>query len=188
MQEIQLNDWTTYKGLLSTKGMAVQYVEFSDRYELYAAEAGIFTWRFSLAKSGGSDQTDFETNYKPTANAPLMINGNEISAPPMAESVVFNALAIRDTSAHNGTTSQNFGYRVKTIIVNNGLDQTVTLQCQGSRDGTNWINIGTTWDVVANSQIYQTCETYFPYLRAIATCSVSPTTGTLSLWLEKVGV
>jgi hypothetical protein len=187
MQTMSVTTWSDYKTLLTSKVLTIQYYDDGTSYNLFAPEAQTFLWSIVLLK-GSSDATDFETNFISTANAPMMINGNPISAPPMAESAVFNALAIRDTSPHNGVSAQNLGYRVKTIIVNNGLNQAVTFQCQGSRDGTNWINIGTTWDVAATTLTYQTCDTYFPYMRAVATCAVSPTTGTLSLWLEKVGV
>jgi hypothetical protein len=187
MQTMSVATWSEYKTLLTNKVLTIQYYDDGTSYNLFAPEAQTFLWSICLLK-GSSDATDFETNYKPTANAPMMINGNPISAPPMTESAVFSALAIRDTSPHNGSSTQNFGYRVKTIIVDNSLNQAVTFQCQGSRDGTSWINIGATWDVAASTVIYQTCETYFPYMRAIATCAVAPASGTVSLWLEKVGV
>ena len=44
----------------------------------------------------------------------------------------FDAEAIRDTSSHNGTTIYNGEYTIKTIIVENELNQQVSLQCQGS--------------------------------------------------------
>lgn len=107
---------------------------------------------------------------------------------PVEETAIFNALAIRDTNSHTSDVSINIGYRVKTLIITNGLNQTVTKQCQGSRDNSTWFNIGDPFTVSSGATIYQTCETYFPYLRATASCSVSPTTGALSMWVEKMGV
>lgn len=186
MQEIQLNDWATYKSLLSTKGMAVQYVEFSDRYELYAAESGIFTWRYSLSK-GGADQTDFETNYKPTANAPLMLGGRDVTSPNYSEAQAFTNEAIRDTAAHNSVTVENHGFRVKTIIIDNTLNQSVSLQLQGSRDGTAWFNVGLAFDIPASTLTYQSSDEYFPHVRFVATCAVAPASGNLNAWIEQMG-
>jgi len=101
------------------------------------------------------------------------------------ESVMFDALEIRDTSAHYTAGIPAQELPVKTLIINNGLDQTVNLQMQASRDNTNWFNVGSAFDA-ASGWSYQTCETFFPYGRLIATCAVAPTTGSLSAWCEKV--
>lgn len=107
---------------------------------------------------------------------------------PVQETEIFAALAIRDTSEHISSVSENIGYRVKTIIIKNELNQTVTLQCQGSRDSSDWFNITDSFNVSSATTIHQSCETYFPYLRALATCPTAPTTGGLSMWIEKMGV
>jgi hypothetical protein len=107
---------------------------------------------------------------------------------PVEETQIFNNLAIRDTNTATSVSSNNIGYRVKTLIITNTLDQAVTKQCQGSRDNSNWFNIGDSFTVSSGATIYQTCETYFPYVRAQASCSVAPTTGSLNMWIEKMGV
>lgn len=187
MQEMNLTSWSDFKTLVTSKVLLMQYSVGSNSYEIFAPEAGVFMWHITL-DSGTSDYTDFETNFKSSANAPMMIGGVPVTAPNVGETALFNAEAIRDTSAHNSVSSSNVGYRVKTIMVNNGLNQAVTFQCQGSRDNTNWVNVGGTWDVAATTWTYQSCDTYFPYMRTVATCSVAPTSGSLSFWLEKVGV
>ena len=185
---MEASSWSNFKTLVSDKTLLIQYSENARGYNLYAPEASVFMWHIWVPKDGGADVADFETNFKPTANAPMMINGVPMSAPSVGETAIFDALAIRDTAAHNSTASSNTGYRVKTIIVSNGLNQIVTMQCQGSRDGTNWLNIGETWDVAAGASIYQSSDTYFPFMRSVATCAVAPASGALSMWLEKVGV
>lgn len=187
MQLMNVNSWSDFKTLVTNKVLLMQYSDNGISYEIFAPEATVFLWTTSLVK-GSSDATDFENNYKSAANAPMMINGAPVEAPNVGETALFDTESIRDTNAHNSTSSSNRGYRVKTVIVNNGLNQIVTMQCQGSRDDTNWINIGGTWDVAATTLTYQSCDTYFPYMRAVATCSVAPSSGTLSMWLEKVGV
>jgi hypothetical protein len=95
----------------------------------------------------------------------------------------FTDEAIRDTSTHNGATVYNGDFQIKTIVVENGLNQTVTLQCQASAhsDFSNSFNVGSSFDVSASTNSYQTCDSYFPYWRLTATCSSSPTSGDLTV-------
>jgi len=187
MQEMEASSWSNFKTLVSNKTLLIQYSDNARGYNLYASEASVFMWHIWLPKDEGSDVTDFENNFKAAANAPLMVGGGTLSAHITGEAQIFTNEAIRDTAAHNSSAGQNSGFRVKTIIVQSTLNQDVSIQCQGSRDGTNWFNIGTAWPVTASTNAYQTCETYFPYLRGIATCAVAPSSGTLNLWLERMG-
>jgi len=120
-----------------------------------------------------------------TAHIPIPLPSTPID---VEETTIFNGLEIRDTDDHTSAVSTNIGYRVKTLIVTNTMDQLVNKQCQASRDNSNWFDIGDPFEVAAGATIYQSCETYFPYVRAIASCAVAPTTGTLSMWVEKMGV
>jgi len=101
---------------------------------------------------------------------------------------VFDALAIRDTSNHNSVVSDNRGFTPKTIAVCNKLNQTVSFQLQGCFDNTftEVFNIGSSWDITASTNGYQNTETYFPFFRLVASCSASPTTGTLTVFMLKV--
>jgi hypothetical protein len=63
-----VNSWTDYKALVATKKMNLQYAEYADRYELFSSEAGIYVWNLVLLKDAGADVTEFESDYKPTAN------------------------------------------------------------------------------------------------------------------------
>ena len=95
----------------------------------------------------------------------------------------FTDEAIRNTSTHNGDAVFNGDFQVKTIIVENGLNQTVTFQCQASAnaDFSNSFDVGNTWDVSASTNTYQTCDSYFPYMRLTATCDTAPTSGDLTV-------
>ena len=106
--------------------------------------------------------------------------------PQYLEDTMFDGEAIRDTDAHNSATVPAHELPIKTLIINNGLNQTATCQVQASRDATNWFNVGSAFDVT-NGWTYQTCDTFFPYGRMVVQCSVAPTTGTFSAWCEKVG-
>ena len=81
-----INSWTSFKTtVLLSKGLGIQFSEYSDRYEVYAAEAGTFTWSICILKDGGSDVTDFETNYKSKANKSVLQQ-----SPPFAAKVLPN--------------------------------------------------------------------------------------------------
>jgi len=103
--------------------------------------------------------------------------------------LTFDALAIRDTSTHNGDTVDNFDFQLKTIVIENSLDETVTFQCQASvhSDFSSSFDIGSTWDVTASTNTYQSCTTFFPYMRLQATCGTSPTSGSLTVHFVQFG-
>jgi hypothetical protein len=104
------------------------------------------------------------------------------------ESQVYTALAIRDTNTHNSATADTGEFTAETILVYNGLDQSVTLQLQGSRDGSTWLNIGNTFNVSSTTNSYETVTDYFPCYRLTAVCSGgSPTSGVLDAWILKTG-
>jgi hypothetical protein len=107
---------------------------------------------------------------------------------PINQARPIDALAIRDTVAHNSSVVFNGDFIIKTLVVENGLNQTVTFQCQGSAnsDFSNPFNIGSTFDVAATTNTYMTCETYIPYWRITATCSVAPASGTLNVIIFEV--
>lgn len=95
----------------------------------------------------------------------------------------FNAFEIRDTNSHNGNTVYNGNFIIKTIIVENDLNEQITLQCQASAnaDFSKCFNVGSPFNVNANKSVYQTCETYFPYFRMVGECENAPTTGDLTI-------
>lgn len=103
--------------------------------------------------------------------------------------LVFDALEIRNTSTQTSSQVDNDAYIIKTLIIENGLNQTVTFQCQGSAniDFSNLFNIGSSFDIAASTNTFMTCDSYIPYWRVTAVCSVAPTTGTLSVIIYGVG-
>lgn len=99
-----------------------------------------------------------------------------------------DALAIRDTNAHTCDTVFNGAFVIKTLVVENGLNQAATFQCQGSAnaDFSNPFNIGSSFEIAAMTNAYMTCETYIPYWRITATCGTAPTSGTLTVFVFEV--
>lgn len=99
------------------------------------------------------------------------------------ENKSFDAEAIRNTSVNNGDTLDIRGLKLKTIIIENGLDQQVTLQVQASAHSnfSNSFNVGSSFNVAASTNTFETSDSYFPYMRVTAQCSTAPTTGTLTV-------
>ena len=101
---------------------------------------------------------------------------------------VFTAEAIRVTTVVNSAISDTGEFNAETIVVHNGLDQSVAIQLQGSVDETTWIDIGNVFNVATVVNDYETVTDYFPYYRVEAQCTpTAPTTGTLSVWILKAG-
>jgi len=69
--------WTEFKTLLADKKLKIQYADTLRFYKVWATEGGSVIYRCDVAKDSGTEQTDFETNYEPTANAALQINDEE---------------------------------------------------------------------------------------------------------------
>lgn len=64
--------YSRFKTLMTNKGLPTQYIELDNSYELILPDGNIF-WGTTLEK-GTADAIDFETNIKPTANLPVVIN------------------------------------------------------------------------------------------------------------------
>ena len=102
---------------------------------------------------------------------------------PINTNTTFEDEEIRDTSEHTGSTVANGDFQMKTIIIENGLNQTVTCQCEGSMhsDFATSFEIGSSFDVTASTNQPQTCSYYYPYFRVKAQCGTAPTTGDLTI-------
>jgi hypothetical protein len=105
-----------------------------------------------------------------------------------SEDKVFDAEAIRNTSDHTSAVSEERGFIPKTIIVHNHLNQSVSCQVQGDvvEAFTDPIDVGSPFSVATTVDDYETLTDYFPFLRVVASCSVAPTTGTLTVFIAKV--
>lgn len=178
MQPMQVKTWSEYKILLQQKALLVQYSETVETYDLVAPEMSELLWLYTLSRDGGPDVVDFETNYKPTANAPVFIG----------EDIVVNAFALRDTSNHFSIVSDNRGAIPKTILIQNELNQPVVLQLEGDREPTfaNVVAVGSSFTVAPVTDSYATISDYLPYLRLRYSSAVAPVSGALSVFMEKV--
>ncbi len=104
------------------------------------------------------------------------------------EKTILNAQAIRDTNPVTTDKVNLQGIGKKSLIVYNGLNQNVTVQIQGchTENGT-YVNVGTaqtvntgTNTILGENEVVQ-LKNYFPYLQAIVTAAVAPTTGTCTV-------
>jgi hypothetical protein len=86
MITLETTDWFNFKDLVSSKGLLPQYQDLGDRYDLYAPESP-FVWHTIVIKDGGTNQTDFETNYKTSYNQPLEYRS--VDGLPMIASAMF---------------------------------------------------------------------------------------------------
>lgn len=97
--------WAIIKSFLDIRTLSVQYVDLSDSYFLLAID-GPVSLEYNMPKDSGSDQTDFETNYKPKGNASF----SDIDGTPLARQKAskkgwsFWALPIELTTATLGGT------------------------------------------------------------------------------------
>jgi hypothetical protein len=73
MQTMEVSTWNGMTTLINSKQLSVQYSDLGDRYDIYAPESDALLWHIVLLQDGGPDVTDFQNNWKPTANAPLEI-------------------------------------------------------------------------------------------------------------------
>jgi hypothetical protein len=171
--------WTELKELQASKGVPLQYKDMNNDYVIWFVEGG-FTYTAYIQKTSpaGTDQSDFETNYKDDANKPVNIG----------EDCVIDALAIRDTSAHSSLVSDNRGAIPKTIVIYNNTNQSVSVQLQGDRDEEfdGPMNMGSPFTIASSTHDYATISDYLPYLRVMVTATSSPSSGTLSAYILRV--
>lgn len=92
-------------------------------------------------------------------------------------------IQIRDTNPHSSTTIKPATHVSSLFAINNTLNQSVSVQFQGSVDNVTWFNLGSAIVVTASTgQSIQTITDAWPKLRATATCSVGPASGAFMVW------
>jgi len=79
MQLMEASSWSNFKSVVNTRSLAIQYLEMTDRYEIFAPEVQTLIWHISILKDGGVDVTDFEANYKPNANRAVAKTSLEVT-------------------------------------------------------------------------------------------------------------
>lgn len=69
MHTIELS-WSDFKQTLDNQALNFQYFDFNNTYHIYTSN-GPVTVLCKIYKDSGTDQTDFEDNYKANGNKPL---------------------------------------------------------------------------------------------------------------------
>jgi len=103
----------------------------------------------------------------------------------MDQDQIFEGVEIRDTSSATSNVSQTGEFTAETLLIENTLNEAVTLQLQGCLAGHDWFDIGDSVNVPASTNDYETVTDYFPCYRMTAICSVAPTSGDLEVWIIK---
>ena len=108
---------------------------------------------------------------------------------PLHEVNAIDALAVRDTVVHSSAPINSSDYISKTLIIHNGLNQEITVSLYGSRDEdiSRKLLVGSAVVVAATTDDYQTLTDYFPHMSVDAQCSVAPTTGDVTVYIERTG-
>ena len=104
------------------------------------------------------------------------------------EDKVWDAESIRVNTEVPSSTSVSAGLLAKTIFVCNDHNQQGTFQVYGSvfADFNKDVQVGNSFNIAANTTNYETISDYFPYVRLKVTYATAPTTGDLSVFIEKV--
>lgn len=64
--------WSDIKDFINSRGSSLQWIVANNSYYLFAADGPLsLTAQISMDGSSNDDQTDFETNFKSSANQPL---------------------------------------------------------------------------------------------------------------------
>jgi len=101
--------------------------------------------------------------------------------------LIFDEAEIRNTSENVSSLADNEVFTIKTVIIHNSLNKDVSLQCEGSLDGVgNWFDVGSAMNVTAQTNSFQTCDSFIPFFRVTATCSEAPSSGTLTVAVCRV--
>jgi hypothetical protein len=138
--------YSQWKSIISANDLTVQYIENPDSYDIFSIEYHI-SWETRVLKDGGANQTDFETNYKPTANQPLG------SRPADTDSV-----ANTFTTTGTGTvlsTSQSFDqYALQVQVVGTSTLTTWIVVLEGSLDSVNYSTILTSTNIIGQGVVW----------------------------------
>jgi hypothetical protein len=74
-------NWLDFKNIASSRGLSIQYTQTDSSYELSLFDGGILrTCKLDILETPSSDQLDFETNFKPNGNKPIITQSSPFAA------------------------------------------------------------------------------------------------------------
>lgn len=128
---LEVDTWTNFKATcLAGKKLLMQFVEWTDRYDIYATDS--LVWHIVIYK-GTADATDFENNYKANANkrsnlSVVMVDreGTEIAL-PVGEAAPLSAALFGGVDSAGFVQALRFeGVRLKTnAVLTDGTNEAV---------------------------------------------------------------
>ena len=135
---MQINiGWSDLKDFINTRNVPVQYIIANNSYYLFAADGPMeVTAQIPMDGSAVSDQTDFETNYKPTGNKSIVTTTAGKPFIDNSSSGTFTALSQTIVISTSGCSTVQYGSVdhswVGTIITELSYD-----------NGVNWFSCST---------------------------------------------
>ncbi len=90
--------------------------------------------------------------------------------------------------AYDYDSDADVGDVLASHTVTTGKTQSVALRCEGSArsDFSQFFVIGE-FEASGSSNSFQTCDSYIPYWRLVASCDTAPTSGSLTIFVERIG-
>ena len=71
--------WSIIKAFATNRSLSIQWIDLTDSYYLIAIQENL-QLEYNMPKDSGSDQSDFETNFKAIGNANLPVQSNAFTA------------------------------------------------------------------------------------------------------------
>lgn len=108
------------------------------------------------------------------------------------EDLIADAVAVRDTNTATGNATEEIGGAAeRSLVIQNGCNQQVTITPQWSPDGTNWFTVGATFTVAATTydakgvKDIALLQILRGKLRALYAYGSSPTSGAITLRFQR---
>lgn len=94
--------WSTFKVFINDRALSIQYADDGQTYYLWATD-GVLLLQCRIVQDGGSDQTDFETNYEPAANS--IVSEVATSANQDSEISLLSSVDSKITAVNTGSVT-----------------------------------------------------------------------------------
>ncbi len=105
---IKCSSWSDIKGIIDDKYLNLQYISCSGYYDLYVNDGNII-YQYRMVKDSGSDQTDFENNYKSNANSKNFVDISGFKTFPIsAEALYIKGYRFEVTGGQTNQFSRKF--------------------------------------------------------------------------------
>lgn len=142
-------DWTSFKNFADARLLNIQYLDLFANYYL-SANDGSFTLNCLIPQNGGSDQTDFETNYKtrhstnvspvqaltPTTFTSKMVNSHGVQYNLFPRNTGFSANVVNGVNTITYTATYPWVKFIGLEVINAAVGETASMLVLDSTTGT----------------------------------------------------